>query len=117
MSKRNYRNNLEFVEASFTACWHNAQDLIKGAKVLLDNSLPAPALSLSVLALEELGKLFCIGGLLYARTDDDKAKAFAKSLKNHSIKLSAFEIFPALLGDIASADPGYPHPKRPFTLS
>jgi len=107
MAKRNYRANLEFVESAFAACWRNAQDLVKGAKLLLDNDLHAQALSLSVLALEELGKLFCIDGLLYAHTGDDKADIFAKSLRNHAVKLDALTLFPALLGHIASVDPRY----------
>jgi AbiV family abortive infection protein len=107
MSRRNYRNNLEFIEAGFKACWHNTRDLVKGAKVLLDSSLHAPALSVSVLAIEELGKLICIDGLLFARTDDHKAEAFAKSLRSHSVKLSALEAFPLLLGHIAAVDPRY----------
>lgn len=107
MSKHNYKNNLEFVEAGFKACWHNTQGLVKDAKVLLDNSSHALALSISVLALEEFGKLFCIDGLLFARTDDQKAETFAKSLKSHSTKLSALELLPLLLGHIALVDPRY----------
>ncbi len=107
MPKRNYRNNIEFVGAGFKACWHNTQDLVKAAKALLDNSSHALALSISVLALEELGKLFCIDGLLFSRTDDHKAETFAKSLKSHSTKLSALELLPLLLGNIASIDPRY----------
>ena len=112
MTRRNYRNNRAFIEAGFNACWHNTQDLVKGAKVLLDNSLHPLALSTSVLALEELGKLFCIDGLLFARTDDHKAEAFAKSMKSHSIKLSALELVPLLLGHIASVDPRYRNEPR-----
>lgn len=91
----------------FIACWHNSQDLVKGAKLLFDNSLHAQALSLSVLALEEFGKLICIDGLLFAHATGHKADRFAKSLKSHSQKLSAFEMFPLLLGNIASLDPRY----------
>jgi AbiV family abortive infection protein len=105
VSKRNYRANLAFVESAFEACWRNAQALVGGAKLLLDNELHAQALSLSVLALEELGKLFCIDGLLFARTDDHKAETFAKSLKSHSVKLDALVLFPLLLGNLASVDP------------
>ncbi len=107
MSKRNYRNNLELIEKGFIACWHNSQDLVKGAKLLFDNFLHAQALSLSVLALEELGKLICIDGLLFAHATGHKADRFAKSLKSHSQKLSAFEVFPFLLGNIAEIDPRY----------
>lgn len=112
MIRRNYRSNLNFIETGFKACWHNAQDLVNGAKVLLDNSLPPLALSTSVLALEELGKLFCIDGLLFARTDSYKAEIFLKSLKSHSTKLSAVELLPMLLGHIASIDPRYQNDLR-----
>ena len=112
MNRRNYRNNIDFIEAGFRACWVGAQDMLKAAKVLLDSSYHAPAMSLSVLTLEELGKLFCLDGLLFARSDDHKAEAFAKSLKSHDTKLLAVELFPLLLANIASADPRYQSEKR-----
>ena len=105
MKKQRYRNKLDFVEDAFQACWTNANDLIEAAKLLLDNELHGVALSMSVLAIEELGKLFCIDGLLFARSDDDKAKAYAKSLKRHSTKLSSFTLISFLLGNIAQVDP------------
>jgi AbiV family abortive infection protein len=105
--KRQYRNSLDFVEAGFVACWESAQDLVKGAKLLLDNGFHAQALSLSVLAVEEMGKLFCIDGLLYARSDDQKSSVFAQSLKSHSTKLSSIIPFPLLLSRVASVDPRY----------
>lgn len=107
MVKRKYKHRLEFVEDGFVACWHNALDLVKSSKLLLDNSLHAQALSLSVLALEELGKLYCIDGILYARSDGYKSDAFAKSLKSHYSKLSALELFPLFIGHLASLDPRY----------
>lgn len=105
MKKRKYRNKLEFVEDAFKACWKNTNDLITAAKLLLDKGLHGIALSTSVLALEELGKLFCIDGLLFARSDDHKAKTYAKSLKSHSTKLSSLSLLPFLLGNIAKVDP------------
>ena len=107
MTKRKYRNKLEFVEDAFKACWTNANDLIESAKLLLDKRFHGIALSISVLALEELGKLFCIDGLLFARSDDHKAQAYAKSLKSHSTKLSSLTLLPLLLGNIAKVDPRY----------
>lgn len=107
MARRHYRNSLDFVADAFRACWSNAQDLVAEAKLLFDHGHRARALSLSVLALEEIGKLFCTDGLLYARPDDARAKAFAKSLKSHSAKLSAFELLPLLLQNISSVDPRY----------
>lgn len=107
MARRHYRNSLDFVADAFRACWANAQDLVSEAKLLSDHGHKARALSLSVLALEELGKLFCADGLLYARPDDHRAKTFAKSLKSHTTKLSALDLLPLLLQNISSVDPRY----------
>jgi AbiV family abortive infection protein len=105
VSKRKYRNKLEFVEDAFRACCINANDLVASAKLLLDNGYHGLALSVSVLALEELGKLFCIDGLLFARSDDHKAEAYVKALKSHTTKLSSLTLLPYLLGNIAGVDP------------
>jgi AbiV family abortive infection protein len=105
MTRRSYRNNLDFVAAAFQACWKTAQDHVEAAKVLMDSGHHAQALSISVLALEELGKLFCVDGLLFARSDDDRAKQFAKSLRSHATKLAALELFPLLLNNLSSVDP------------
>lgn len=112
MARRNYRNSLDFVADAFRACWENARNLVTEAKLLSEHGHKARALSLSVLALEEIGKLFCADGLLYARPDDHKAKAFAKSLKSHAAKLSALELLPLLLMNISSVDPRYSSEKR-----
>jgi AbiV family abortive infection protein len=63
-SKRKFRSSLEFVEAGFRACLQNAQDLVSASQKLIAAELHAPALSVAVLALEELGKLFALDGLL-----------------------------------------------------
>lgn len=107
MARRHYRNSLDFVADAFRACWTNAQELVNEAKLLFDHGHNARALSLAVLALEEIGKLFCADGLLYARPDDHKAKAFSKSLKSHTTKLSVLELLPLLLKNISSVDPRY----------
>lgn len=112
MLRRNYRNSLDFVADAFRACWGNANELVAESKLLLDNGYRARGLSLSVLALEELGKLFCVNGLLFSRADDNKALVFAKSLKSHTTKLSALTVLPLLLQNIASIDPRYTSEKR-----
>jgi AbiV family abortive infection protein len=103
-SKRRYRNALPNVEQGFRACWQNAQDLVKASDQLLAAELYGPALSLAVLALEELGKLVAIDGLLFARPDDGKAGAYKQAIKSHSLKLSIFEMLPLLLGNLARSD-------------
>lgn len=102
--KRRYRNNLAYVEHGFRACWQNAQDLIRAAKELLDNGLHAPALSLSVLAIEELAKLCAIDGLLFARPNDNKAERFTKANKSHDTKLDMFTLFPLMIGSLMQTD-------------
>jgi AbiV family abortive infection protein len=57
--------------------------------------------------LEELGKLFCVDGLLFARVDDYKSASYAKSLRSHSVKLSALTMLPMFLGILAEGDSRY----------
>lgn len=105
--KRRYRNALPNVEQGFRACWQNAQDLVKASDQLLAVELYGPALALAVLALEELAKLMAIDGLLFARPNDGKADLYKLAAKSHSAKLSIFEMFPFLLGNLAHSDPRY----------
>jgi AbiV family abortive infection protein len=106
-SKRRYRNTLDYIESGFQACWRNTLDLVEASNTLLEKGLHAPALSLSVLALEELAKLRAIDGLLYARHDDHKTQAYIKAGKSHSAKLIMFEMTPVFLGNLAMTDPRY----------
>jgi len=105
--KRRYRNSLEYVESGFKACWRNTQDLVEASNILLEKGFHAQALSLSVLALEELAKLRAIDGLLYARQDDHKSEAFVKAGRSHAAKLIMFEMVPLFLGNLAMTDPRY----------
>ena len=104
-SKRKYRNTLEFVEIGIQACSDNATDLTTASRIFLEHQLHAPAASLAILAIEELGKLFAIDGLLFARTDDHKAQAFSQSLRSHQAKFHLFGSFWRFLAHFASYDP------------
>ena len=75
--------------------------------MLLEHGSHAPSLSLSVLALEELAKLYAIDGLLYARNNDHKTDAFVKACTSHDAKLIMFEAFPLFLGNLCKADARY----------
>lgn len=110
--KRKYRNSLQFVESGFRACWRNAQDLVFASQKLIDIGLYAPALSIAILALEELGKLMAIDGLLSARPDDYKTTTFDKSLRDHSAKLALLEVLPLLLLNLSRTDPRYGKEQR-----
>jgi AbiV family abortive infection protein len=105
--KRRYRNSLDQIEDGFRGCWQNAQDLVSASDVLMASELHAPALSLSVLALEELAKLMAIDGLLFCRSDDPHAETFTTATQRHEIKLSLLEVFPLLLANLARSDPRY----------
>jgi AbiV family abortive infection protein len=107
LPKRKYRNSLDFVESGFRACWQNAQDLVLASQKLMENNSHALALSLAVLALEEIAKLCAIDGLLFARKDDSKTTTFVKALQSHSIKLSILELLPLFIGNLSRTDPRF----------
>lgn len=107
MKPRAYRNSLDFVKSAIAACRDSSRDLVSSAKLLLDAGQHAQALSLSVLALEEMGKLFSVDGLLLAQPKDYKSDAFGKSLKSHSAKLNAVGMLPLFIENIATIDSRY----------
>lgn len=105
MGKRqSYSEGIDLVEEGFIACWKNIQDLVSSARILFDNEKHAPALSLAVLALEEMGKLISIDGLLLSVQGDDKSNTYRKSSRSHKDKLIGFEVFALLLHSIAQHD-------------
>jgi AbiV family abortive infection protein len=103
--KRRYRNSLGFVAGGFPACWRNANDLLAASKNLIEQGLHAPGLSLAVLALEEIGKMCAIDGLLFAQSDDHKAQRFGKSLRDHDTKLAALPLLPLFISNLSHVDP------------
>lgn len=107
MKPRVYRNNLDFIKSAIRACRDSAKDLVSASKLLIDTGYHAQSLSLSVLALEELGKLFSVDGLLLAQPKDYKSEAFEKSLKSHAAKLTAVQLLPMLIERVATIDSRY----------
>jgi AbiV family abortive infection protein len=105
--KRRYRNNLDFVEAGFRACWTNAKELVAASDELIHEGLHAPALSLAVLALEEIGKLCSVDGLLFARAGDGKSQRFDKSQRDHETKLRVVPLLPVLITNLTRVDPRF----------
>lgn len=103
--RRQYRDNLDFVEAGFSACWGNANDLAVASKTLIDQGLHAPGLSLAVLALEEIGKLCAMDGLLFARPEDHKSLRFGKSQRDHDTKLTMLAGLPLFIANLSQVDP------------
>jgi AbiV family abortive infection protein len=105
--KRRYRNNLDFVGAGFRACWSNAKELVAASDKLIHEGLHAPALSLAVLALEEIGKLCSVDGLLFARAGDRKSQRFDKSQRDHETKLGVVPSLPFLIANLTRVDPRF----------
>jgi AbiV family abortive infection protein len=104
---RKYSKALSFIEDGFKACSRNAIDLTGAAETLSAERYYAPCLSMSVLALEEMGKMFFIDGLLFAKSDGTKAEYFGKSLKSHNVKLAAVPMISSLATIVARSDPRF----------
>jgi len=105
--KRKYRSSLEFVESGFRACWRNALDLLRAARLQLDAKQPGVALSLSVLAMEEVGKMMFLDGLLFSRPGDHKDEQFRSGHRKHQWKLRFLDLFPLFLRSLAMHDSRY----------
>lgn len=104
---RKYNKSLYFIEDGFLACSKNALDLVGAAEKLSTENYHAQCLSLSVLALEEMGKMYFIDGLLFAKSDGMKSGYFSKSLRSHNVKLSAVPMISALSVMVARSDPRF----------
>lgn len=105
--KRKARNDLLFVQSGFRACWRNSSDLVSAATTLLDAKHHGVGLSVSVLAMEEIGKMMFIDGLLFAKPGDQKDEAFRSGYRNHQWKLRALDLFPMFIRSLAMSDPRY----------
>lgn len=105
--KQSYSLTLNVVEAGFIACWQNVRDLVASAKLLNKKGYHAPSLSLSVLALEEIGKMVLLDGMLLAIQGDYKAKHLNQSSRSHRDKLLSLDILPILIDNLSRHDPRY----------
>lgn len=110
--KQSYTSSIDILEAGFVACWHNIRDLVASAELLKENGRHAPALSLSVLALEEMGKLIALDGLLLSTQGDEKSKMQRKVSRSHKDKLLSLELLPLLLHALSQHDPRYKSEER-----
>jgi len=106
MSKQ-FRNNLKFVRSGYEACWRNAGELRESAEILLEKNRFGLSVSVSVLSMEEIGKMFLIDGLLFSRAGDYKATAFSQGSNKHESKLLSLELFPFFVQSLANNDPRY----------
>lgn len=102
-----YRNSIDVIGDGVESCWNNAVKIIDAARLLKLHGHNGLCLSLSVLALEEIGKLILIDGLLFAKSNDKRSKLFEKGYRDHKNKLSALDVFPLLINYLANFDSRY----------
>jgi len=111
MQKPYFDTPMDFIARGVELCWKNATALIAEAKLLQEHRFYARALSLSILALEELGKLMTLDGLAFSvvnnEISNDRKKLFNECLRSHSTKLRILDGYPLFLSYIATLDPGY----------
>jgi len=102
--KPTYEVSVDFVVDGVAACLRNAERLARAAERLLP-TVPALALSVGVLSLEEVGKLLFVDGLLIAARDDYKTDTFREGQKKHRSKLWSLIRYLWALDWFASLDP------------
>jgi len=76
-----------FVADAIWGCYRNALSLAVEAQAIMARGNHALALSISIIALEELSKATFIDGLLFAKAGDDKTKMFESGYRRHERKL------------------------------
>jgi AbiV family abortive infection protein len=112
-----YTHPTEAVLDAFTKAYESASLNYDAASALAERRFNGPATSLAVLALEEIGKMVLLDGLLFARTDDDRYKAYTKGHLSHRMKLDAVEIYPMFLHYLSLADPRYEETRYKQTIA
>jgi AbiV family abortive infection protein len=98
---------IDAVGHGFEACWLNARELIEAAKEMKAKNRSGLSLSLAVLAMEEVGKMHLIDGLIFAKSGDDRHEQFRTGHLKHKEKLLRLEVFPLMLMNLAMLDPRY----------
>ena len=107
-----FSENAETIVELMRSTISNARELVGAASQLIQNDHHAPAFSISVLALEEIGKMMLIDGLANARQGDDRSEGFYKGRRSHRTKLIALDMMPFFLNYIASIDDRFSKDKR-----
>jgi len=95
----------DFVLGAFSKAFETAQTNSDAAAVLKEKGLHGPATSLAVLALEEVGKMVLLDGLLFARGGEERHERFTKGHRAHKNKLDTLELFPLFLHYLTTSDP------------
>ncbi|MBE0465737.1 MAG: AbiV family abortive infection protein [Candidatus Desulforudis sp.] len=100
-----YSFDEEQVVKGLRLCLENADRLVQEAEILRAAGHLERALSLSVLALEELGKLVCINGLALSLASQSRGEdSFNYVRRTHQAKLSALYSYPLVIFQFAGLD-------------
>lgn len=100
--KPKYIYPLNYLKNGFETIPVATRDLVNASNALLTQKAYAPALSLSIIALEECGKIFILDSLLFLR--DKENNYFKKSSISHKDKLDAVQFSIPLLLEISKHD-------------
>jgi AbiV family abortive infection protein len=100
-----YQASLDMIADGMEACWRTAVNTVEAASILKSHGHNGLCLSLSVLAMEEIGKLILIDGLLFARPNDERSELYDKCFRAHKSKLLSIDVFPLFLNYLSTLDP------------
>lgn len=98
-------HDAEVVLDGFNKAYESALANYEAASALANLNYFAQATSLAVLALEEVGKMMLLDGLLFARTGDERYKRYKQGHLSHRMKLEAMELYPLFLHYLTTVDP------------
>ena len=102
-----YHKTSELIAQGVAAGLANSEKLALAAKHLYEKGVHAPALSLAVLSLEEIGKVFLINGLIFAKPGDDRSRSFEKGKFRHKAKLNVLDGFPWMVMQFITVHPDF----------
>lgn len=100
-----YSHDAESILGAFFKAYESALANFEAATVLAEQQHLAQATSLAILALEEVGKMMLLDGLLFARTGDERYKHYKQGNLSHRTKLDAVELYPLFLNYLTTVDP------------
>jgi len=100
-----YFHDTETVFSAFSKAFESALTNYEAASVLAKQNHISQASSLAILALEEVGKMMLLDGLLFSKTGDERYKQYKQGHLSHRMKLDAVELYPLFLHYLTTIDP------------
>ena len=100
-----YSHGTEMILDAFFKAFESALSNYEAASVLTEQKYISQASSLSILSLEEVGKMMLLDGLLFAKTGDERYKQYKHGHLSHRMKLDGMELYPLFLRYLNTIDP------------